>query len=124
MSSTQHSIDLEKDINIHFEDRQKSRAFFAFLWILYAVVYLTKNCFNGALSAIVTEGMMTKSQTGLIIGIFYLVYAPGQVVGGFVSDRFSPEKLIRFGLLGAALSNAIIFFNQNYYVMLAAWVFN
>lgn len=124
MSSTQHSIDLEKDINIHFEDRQKSRAFFAFLWILYAVVYLTKNCFNGALSAIVTEGMMTKSQTGLITGIFYLVYAPGQVIGGFVSDRFSPEKLIRFGLLGAALSNAVIFFNQNYYVMLAAWTFN
>ena len=124
MSSTQHSIDLEKDINVHFEDRQKSRAFFAFLWILYAVVYLTKNCFNGALSSIVTEGLMTKSQTGLITGIFYLVYAPGQIVGGFVSDRVSPEKLLRIGLLGAAVSNAIIFFNQNYYVMLGAWTFN
>ena len=122
--STVQPINLERDVDVHFENKQKSRIFYMFLWFLYAFVYLTKNCFNGALSSIVTEGLMTKSQTGLITGLFYLVYTPGQIVGGFVCDKISPEKLIKLGLLGGALANAIIFFNQNYYVMLGAWVFN
>lgn len=124
MSTDQSAINLDRDVNVHFEDREKSRIFYVFLWLLYAIVFLTKNCFNGALSDIVTEGLMTKSQTGLITGLFYLVYAPGQIVGGLVSDRVSPERLIKIGLLGSALSNAIIFFNQNYYVMCGAWMFN
>lgn len=56
--------------------------------------------------------------------MFYLVYSPMQIVGGFVSDRFSPQRMIKLGLFGGALANAIIFFNQNYYVMLGAWMFN
>ncbi|MBQ9973922.1 MAG: MFS transporter [Oscillospiraceae bacterium] len=124
MTGQSTAINLDHDVNVHFEDRRRSRIFFFFLWFLYAMVYLTKNCFNGALSDIVTQGLMTKSQTGLITGLFYLVYTPGQIVGGIVCDKVSPEKLIKFGLLGAALANAVIFFNQNYYVMLGAWMFN
>ena len=117
-------IDVEKDVNIHLEDRNKSLSFFWFIWLLYAVVYMTKNCYNGAMASIVAEGTLTKSQTGLISAMFYLVYAPLQIVGGMISDRFSPERMIKIGLVGAALANAVIFFNQNYYVMMGAWIFN
>lgn len=117
-------IDVEKDVNIHLEDRGKSRSFFWFIWLLYAVVYMTKNCYNGAMASIVAEGVLTKSQTGLITSMFYLVYTPLQVVGGMVSDRFSPQRMIKIGLLGAAIANTVIFFNQSYYVMLGAWMFN
>jgi len=91
---------------------------------LYAVVYMTKNMFTSAMAIIVEEGFMTKSQTGLINAIFWLVYAPFQVVGGFAVDKYSPYKLIMIGLAGAAVANIVIFFNQNYYVMMSAWVFN
>lgn len=124
MKNNQYNINLERDVNVHFEDKKKSRIFFVFLWILYAVVYMTKNSFNGALASIVEEGILTKSQTGLITAMFYLAYTPLQIVGGFVSDKFSPERLIKIGLVGAAISNTIIFFNQNYYVMLFSWMFN
>lgn len=46
------------------------------------------------------------------------------MVGGYAIDRYSPYKLIMIGLAGAALANIIICFNQNYYVMMSAWVFN
>lgn len=117
-------IDVERDVNIHLEDRAQSRSFFWFIWLLYAVVYMTKNCYNGAMASIVAEGTLTKSQTGLITSMFYLVYTPLQVVGGMVSDRFSPERMIKIGLLVAAIANTVIFFNQSYYVMLGAWMFN
>ncbi len=112
------------DINIHLEDKRESRHFFVFLWLMYAVVYMTKNCFSGALSAIVEEGSLTLAQTTFISAAFYIVYTPLQILGGIVSDKYSPEKMITIGLLGGAVCNTVIYFNQNYYVMLAAWVFN
>lgn len=118
------TLNIEHDINIHFENRKVSRHFFVFLFLTYAVVYMTKNCFNGAIADIVNEGILTKSQTGLITALFYLVYTPLQIVGGIVVDKYSPELLIKIGLFGGALANAIIFFNHNYYVMLVVWTLN
>jgi len=124
MNTVNSTINIEKDVNIHLENKSVSRHFFLFLWITYAIVSMTKNCYNGAMASIVSEGILTKSQTGFITAMFYLVYTPLQIAGGVISDRFSPEKMIKIGLLGAAIANTVIFFNQNYYVMLTAWIFN
>ncbi|MBE7032843.1 MAG: MFS transporter [Ruminococcaceae bacterium] len=40
------------------------------------------------------------------------------------ADRYNPERMIKIGLLGSAVANLIIFFNQNFYVMLFTWMFN
>lgn len=118
------ALNVEHDINIHLENKSVSRHFFVFLFLMYAVVYMTKNCFNGALADIVSEGVLTKSQTGLITALFYLAYTPLQIVGGIVVDKYSPELFIKIGLLGGAVANTIIFFNHNYYVMLVVWTLN
>ena len=110
--------------NVHLENKKISRCFFWFIWFVYVVVYMTKNCFSAALASIVYEGAMTKSQTGIIMAAFQLVYAPLQLVGGVVADRYDPEKLIKIGLLGGSIANLIIFFNQNYYVILVTWILN
>ena len=115
---------LMSDINVHFENKKASRGFFVFIWLLYSTVYMTKNCFSGALSAIVQEGTLTLTQATWINAAFFVAYAPLQVLGGMFADKYSPEKLITIGLIGSAISNAIIFFNQNFYVMLISWVFN
>ena len=73
---------------------------------------------------IVEEGLLTKVQTGFITSAFYLAYAFLQVVGGAVMDKWHPEKFITVGLVGAGLCNLVIFLNQNYAVMLAAWTVN
>ena len=112
------------DINIHLENKRESRGFFVFLWLMYALVYMTKNCFSGALSAIVAEGSLTLAQTTFISAAFYIVYTPLQILGGIYADKYSPEKMITVGLVGGAVCNTVIFFNQNYYVMLCSWVFN
>lgn len=117
-------INVEHDINIHLENRRVSRCFFVFIFTMYTLVCMTKNCFNGALADIVSEGVLTKSQTGLITAMFYIVYTPLQIVGGIAADKFSPERMIKIGLIGGAIANAVIFFNHNYYVMLVSWILN
>lgn len=94
------------------------------IWFMYAVVYMTKNCYSAALASIVSDGIMTKSETGLITAVFYLVYGPLQFVGGRLADRYKPEKIILIGLVGSGAMNGIIFLNQNYYVMMAVWTCN
>lgn len=127
-----HPIDVEHDINVHFEDKKRSAHFFWFMWGIYAIVSMTKNCFSAAIADIVNEGFMIKSQTELITAAFYIVYTPLQVVGGIASDKFSPERLIKIGLIGGGVANASIFlFNTFstdiaviYPAMLISWVFN
>ena len=115
---------LLSDINIHFENKKASRAFFVFIWIMYALVYMTKSCFSGALASIVAEGSLTLTQTSIISAGFYIAYTPLQILGGIFADKYSPEKLIAVGLLGSAVSNVVIYFNQSFWVMLIAWVFS
>ncbi|MBE6644844.1 MAG: MFS transporter [Ruminococcaceae bacterium] len=118
------TINVEHDINIHLENKGISRRFFLYIFAMYSLVCMTKNCFNGALADIVSEGVLTKSQTGLITAMFYIVYTPLQIVGGIFADKFSPERMIKIGLIGGAIANTVIFFNHNYYVMLASWILN
>ena len=94
------------------------------LCLIYALICLTKNCFSSAMVFIVDEGILTKSQTGMITGVFYIIYAALQLVGGMLADRWKPEALVGIGLVGAGIANAVIYFNQSYAIMMAAWSFN
>ena len=113
-----------KDTGVHLENKRISRIFFAFIWIAYALVYMTKSSFSGALSAIVAEGALTLTQASLINAAFYAVYTPLQILGGVFADKYNPQRLILIGLVGSSVANLIIFLNQSFYVMLLTWIFN
>lgn len=109
----------------HLQDSRKSVFFFWVVFILYSLIYMTKNCYAAAMASIVSEGIMTKSQTGTISAAFYLFYAPFQIVGGLAADRYSPYKLFLFGTLGGAICNFLVyFFSDNYTAMLILWSLN
>lgn len=104
--------------------RSLSLLIVVFLFLMYAVVYMTKNIFSAAMASIVEEGVMTKSQTGLINASFWMVYAIFQFAGGFIVDKYSPSKMIMIGMGGAIISNLVIYFYPIYSVIIAAWMFN
>ena len=105
-------------------DKKKSVCLFLLLFISYALIYMTKNCYSAAMASIVENGIMSKSQTGLIAAMFYLVYAPFQIVGGIAVDKYSPDKLVLIGIVGAGLSNLMIYLVEGYVAMIIIWSFN
>ncbi len=106
-------------------DLHSSAQLFVLIFIVYSFVYMTKNCYSAAMASIVNEGVMTKSETGLISAAFYLVYAIFQVFGGFAADKYSPAKLLLIGVVGAGVSNLLIyFFADSYIAMIIIWSFN
>ena len=94
------------------------------LMMAYTFMCMTRNCFSSAMVFIVDQGLLTKLQTSVITAVFYVVYAILQIVGGVITDKLNPERFITIGLIGAAVSNIVIFFNQHYVVMLLMWSFN
>ena len=110
--------------HVHLENRRISRQFLAIIWIEYALIYMTKNCFSAAMASIVYEGVLTKSQTGLINAVFYIFYGPLQIVGGVIADRHNPENLIKIGLFSSSVINLALFFVHDYISMLVLWGLN
>ena len=107
-----------------FGNARASLAVMIALMTTYSFICMSKNCFSAAMVFIVDEGLLTKVETGTITSVFYVAYAILQVVGGFVSDRVDPNRLITIGMIGAGVANLVIFFNQNYTVMLVTWTLN
>lgn len=105
-------------------DNKKALLLFALLFISYALIYLTKNCFSAAMAGIVQAGIMTKSETGLLSAMFYLIYAPFQIIGGIAADKISPFKLLVFGFFGAGVCNLLVFFVESYVAILIIWSIN
>ena len=93
-------------------------------FVMYSVVYMTKNMFTYAMASIVENNIMTKTETGAISAAFWLFYAIFQVVGGFAADRISPSFLICLGIGGGAVANIVIYLNHSYAVILVTWVLN
>lgn len=112
-----------KEIKV-LDRKDLSLMLFLLLFVLYTVVYMTKCMFSSAMATVVEAGIMTKSQTGAINAAFWLVYAPFQIVGGLAADKYSPSKLIIIGLVGAIVSNMIIYSTESYEIIMAAWIFN
>lgn len=108
----------------HLIDHRKSLSLFLLVFVAYALIYMTKNCYSAAMASIVDAGVMTKSQTGLIAAAFYLVYAPFQIVGGIAADKYSPSKLIIIGMLGAGVCNLLVYLVEGYVAMIIIWSLN
>lgn len=106
-------------------DSKSSWLLFVVIFLLWAILFMSKNCFSTAMAAIVSEGFMTKSQTSIITAAFWLVYAPGQVIGGIFADRRPPQALILIAIFGASVINlGIYLFYKSYAFMLLVWCLN
>lgn len=110
--------------NRYLTNSKVSIILFLSLMSSYTFISMTKQCFSSAMAFIVEEGAMTKSQTGTIVAVFYLVYGFLQLVGGIMTDKWNPERFLTFGYLGAGLCNLAVYFNQSYSFVLVVWVIN
>ncbi len=101
--------------------RKASGLLFVACWIVYAVLCLTKNAFGSAIASIVQEGFMTKSQSGIVNGAYYITYGGAQLLLAKLVDKVSPTKMMHTALFAAFLSMAGFMLATSYPVMLILW---
>ena len=102
----------------------KSKKLAYLLFMVYVIAYIGRHNYSAALTEIVASGLFTKAEAGIIGTVYFASYGSGQIIFGCISDRFSPYKLITFGLFGAALSNFSMMLAPNITAMTIFWGLN
>lgn len=102
----------------------KQRASLQLFWCLFVVYTISnigKTSFSAATAALIDEAVLTKTEAGLISGIFWLLYAIGQFAGGFVTNKLSPYTMINITIVGSAITNLLMAFAEDFHLMMLIW---
>ena len=111
-------------MNGYLDDEKTSWLAFLACFIAYTMISMTKNTYSTAIAAIVSEGLFSKANAGVINASFYLFYGMTQFLGGYLADRFSPFKIILIALFGSVFVNALMATSHSFISMLIVWSVN
>lgn len=101
-----------------------SSVLFWCLFFIYVVNIVGKTSFSASTVALIDEGILTKTQAGLISGVFWLLYAFGQFFGGFVANKANTYVLIQSTIISSMLANFLLAFQKNFILMIIIWGIN
>lgn len=108
----------------NLESPKHSKLLFAACFVVYSASYIGRINYSAALVAIVSEGLFTKSQAGIIGSVFFIFYGACQVLWGYLGDKVSPFKMIITGTLFAAIFNFAFSYCESYLTMAVIWGLN
>lgn len=67
---------------------------------------------------------LDSASAGLLQTVFALTYAAGQLVFGYLADKFRPRRMIITGLIGSAASNLLFSFMPSFNLLVGMWTLN
>lgn len=105
-------------------DQRKARFLFWMCWMVYFTSYLGRLNYSSAMTVMIQETVITKSEAGFISMLYFFAYGIGQLVNGILGDRLHPGKMITGGLFVSAMINVLMTFNHNFIVMSFLWCLN
>jgi len=74
----------------------------------YFFSYVLRNVLSVATPAMIKEDFFTKEYIGLLSSAYFIFYAAGQLINGFIGDRVRPKFLLAIGLGTSCLSLLIV----------------
>lgn len=93
--------------------------------VIYFVSYVTRINYSAVLVEIMKSEGLTKTAASIPLTGLFIVYGVGQLISGVLGDKFSPEKIIFFGLLLTSGMNIILpFATVSTSVMTVVWSIN
>ncbi len=92
--------------------------------IAYGGAYIGRHNIAMLLTSLRDEFILTPAQAGLVVSLFALTYAAGQLINGSIVDRINPRRYLLLGLAGSALCNLLLWLSSSYAMVLTAWCLN
>ena len=75
--------------------------------VAYFAVYIARNILGAVTPAMLEEGVFTETAIGTMSSLYFIAYAVGQLINGFVGDRIKAKYMITFGLALAGVTNFV-----------------
>lgn len=92
--------------------------------VTYMISYMTRINYGTIISEIAADTQTAKSLLSMALTGSFITYGTGQIISGICGDRFSPKKLVAYGLIVSVAMNLLIPLCTNPYQMLAVWSVN
>ncbi|MGN0533759.1 MAG: MFS transporter [Eubacterium sp.] len=106
------------------DDMKKSRLIIIALWLIYASAYFGRTCYSAAIASIVSDGIYTKSEIGLVGTAFFICYGTGQILSGIAGDRVNPFAMVLLGAFGSASCCLSMAYAKSLALMAVIWGIN
>lgn len=90
----------------------------------YFVSYITRINYGAIISEMVENTGFSERMLSMALTGNFITYGLGQIVSGLLGDKFSPKKLVNYGLIVTVVMNVLIPLCGNPYQMLAVWCVN
>lgn len=94
----------DKDASDKLYRHMRVRMMYSML-VGYASFYLVRKNFSMAMPSFLNDLDYSKTEVGIILSAFSVLYGVGKFVNGMIADRANPRYFMAIGLLGAALMN-------------------
>lgn len=105
-------------------DGRTAAALFFLCWAAYFTSYIGRLNYSSAMTAMIQEEILAKSQAGFISMAYFFAYGIGQLCNGLLGDRIHPGRMIFTGLSVAALMNLFMGFTGRFALMAVIWGIN
>lgn len=92
--------------------------------VVYFTSYLTRHNYAAALAEIVQEMSITKEQGSFALTGMFITYGVGQLLSGWLGDKFSPRWVIFAGMMATSLCNLGMGMLSNIGSMTVLWCVN
>jgi sugar phosphate permease len=97
---------------------------FIICWIAYFTSYIGRLNFSSVMSALITDSIMTISQTGFVNMAYFLIYGAGQIINGFLGDKLDPRRMVFTGLFCSGIVNLLMGIYTGFISMTVLWSLN
>ncbi|MDL2233737.1 MFS transporter [Ruminococcaceae bacterium OttesenSCG-928-L11] len=90
-------------------------------WVVYFISYVGRLNYSSAMSSMIADGVLNRSQGGVISMTFFFCYGGSQIISGILADRVNPRRMIVVGLSIAAICNFAMGCLNNMAAMAVCW---
>ncbi len=97
---------------------------YLFVSLVYFVSYITRINYNTVLIEISTSENIPRSLLALPLTASFITYGLGQIISGWLGDRFDAFKLISLGLILSAMMNLLLPLFPYPRLMVVFWAIN
>lgn len=92
--------------------------------LIYFASYLTRKNYGVVISAVIASEGISNADAGLIETLALISYGVGQVISGFLGDKFKPQNIILCGLSSTMICNLLMPFCPNLPSRAVVWLIN
>lgn len=90
----------------------------------YGAFYLVRKNFSMAMPAFLEEFGATKTDLGIILSLFSIIYGVGKFLNGMLADRANPRYFMAMGLILSAVVNLFVGLSAGVMTLGVFWLFN